>query len=60
MRSDEKVGLLYDTPIENVRSELSFLMAHPRHRPVRTRLARNDLARPRPRTALRAAARHGY
>jgi predicted DNA binding protein len=61
MRSDEKVGLLYDALSANLRPELSFHMGHLRdadrwgHDSLRTVSLDPDQ-----RTALRAAARHGY
>jgi DNA-binding PucR family transcriptional regulator len=61
MRSDEKVGLLYDALSANLRSELSFHMGHLRDA---DRWGHDSLGTvsldPDQRTALRAAARHGY
>jgi hypothetical protein len=61
MRSDEKVGLLYDALSANLRSELSFHMGHLRDA---ERWGHDSLGTvsldPNQRTALRAAARHGY
>jgi hypothetical protein len=61
MRSDESVGFFYDALSASLRSELSFHMGHLRdadrwgHGSLRTDSLGSDR-----RTALRAAARHGY
>ncbi|MFC5135893.1 MULTISPECIES: helix-turn-helix domain-containing protein [Haloferacaceae] len=61
MRSDEKVGLLYDALGANLRSGLSFHMGHLRDA---RRWGHDSLGTvsldPEQRTALRAAARNGY
>lgn len=61
MRSDEKVGLLYDALSANLRPELSFQMGHLRDA---ERWGHDSLGTvsldPDQRTTLRAAARHGY
>ncbi|WP_152042773.1 helix-turn-helix domain-containing protein [Salinigranum salinum] len=61
MRSDEKVGLLYDALSANLRSGLTFHVGHLRDA---DRWRHDSLGTvsldPDQRTALRAAARHGY
>jgi DNA-binding transcriptional ArsR family regulator len=61
MRSDEKVGLLYDALSANLRSGLSFHMGHLRDADQWGHDSLGTVSLdPDQRTALRAAARHGY
>jgi DNA-binding transcriptional ArsR family regulator len=61
MRSDENVGLLYDALSANLRPELSFHMGHLRDADRwGYDLPGTVSLDPDQRTALRAAARHGY